>query len=164
MGLNRFRTRPDPEEPLRLVTDGEERFDAYLDAGCELTGRFQFQGSVRIDGKVGGEIESAKTVVVGEHAQIRAKITADFLVVHGSVEGDVVARRKVTLTPSARVIGDVHTVGVVIEEGAKVKGCIRIGAEAEEPARSEPPEAERPPGGSRKRPARRGRSNATEAA
>ncbi len=162
MGLNRFRTRSEPEEPLRLVTDGEERFDAYLDAGCELDGRLQFQGNVRIDGHVRGEVESAKTVLVSQNARVEAKVTAEFLIVHGTIEGDVEARRKLTLTSSAQVIGDVRTAGVTIDEGAKVRGCIRIGSQdtatGSEPATGTPAAAEQ------KRPARRPRPRPADAA
>ena len=51
------------------------------------------------------------------------------------VEGDIAARRKITLERTAVVIGDLTTPGIVIEEGAKLKGRIVIGSDAAETRR-----------------------------
>lgn len=99
----------------------------YIDAGSELVGQLRFRDSVRIDGRVEGEIHADKVVVVGESAVVAAAIHAESVVVHGSVEGDVRVRRKITLHKTARVTGEIQTAGIVVEEGARFRGCILIG-------------------------------------
>jgi cytoskeletal protein CcmA (bactofilin family) len=68
---------------------------------------------------------------VGECAKVYASIAADEVEIAGLVEGDIAARRKIVLERTAIVIGDLTTPGIVIEEGAKLKGRIVIGSDAE---------------------------------
>ncbi|MEZ4334961.1 MAG: polymer-forming cytoskeletal protein [Myxococcota bacterium] len=107
----------------RASTAGE----TYLDAGSVLTGELRFAGSVRLDGRVEGQIHAGQTVIVGEHAQIDASIEADSIEVFGTVVGDIRVTRRTLLHKSARVEGEIHTAGIVVEEGASFKGCILIG-------------------------------------
>jgi cytoskeletal protein CcmA (bactofilin family) len=102
-----------------------------VDASSELEGRLRCKQTLRIDGYVKGEIECDQAVLVGEEARIFASITADEVQVAGIVEGDVVARRKITLSRTAVVVGDLTTPGIVIEEGARLKGQIVIGSDVE---------------------------------
>lgn len=110
----------------------------YIDAGAELVGTFSFREGVRLDGRVEGEIRAAGTVTVGEGATIVASIEADSVVVLGTVEGDMRAKRKIVLHRSARVTGEIHTAGIVVEEGARFRGCILIGSDDDAAAGSPP--------------------------
>jgi cytoskeletal protein CcmA (bactofilin family) len=101
-----------------------------VDASSEFEGRLRCHQTLRIDGRMKGEIECEKAVLVGEGARIFAQITADEVQIAGVVEGDITARRKITLARTATVIGDLTTPGIVIEEGAKLKGRIVIGSDA----------------------------------
>lgn len=107
--------------------------ETYLDAGSVLTGELRFAGSVRLDGRVEGQIHAGQTVIVGEHAQVDASIEADSLEVFGTVVGDIRVARRTLLHKSARVEGEIHTAGIVVEEGASFKGCILIGHDGSRP-------------------------------
>ncbi len=100
----------------------------YIDRGCQMSGELKFRENVRIDGHVEGEIHGEKTVVVGEEATIRARIQAANVVIHGTVEGDIVATGETTLHKSAAVTGELQTGGIVVERGARLRGCILIGS------------------------------------
>ena len=99
----------------------------FIDCGCEMSGELRFRENVRIDGHVVGEIHGDKTVVVGEEATIRARICAANVVVYGTVEGDIQASGETTLHKSAVVTGELQTGGIVVERGARLRGCILIG-------------------------------------
>jgi cytoskeletal protein CcmA (bactofilin family) len=101
----------------------------YIDEGCEFSGKLKFKDTVRIDGTIEGEIQSENTVVVGPSGVVRAKIQSDSVVVLGVVEGDILARRKITLHETAQVTGEIRTAGIVIEEGARFRGRIAIGSD-----------------------------------
>lgn len=128
--------RPTPETPTEPASAAEVQPTAptpqatYIDAGCELVGKLSFKETVRIDGRVEGEIEGARSVIVGEAAVIQAGIRAESVEVHGNIEGDISVDRKVTLHKTARVNGEIRTAGIVVEEGARFKGCIVIGEDA----------------------------------
>jgi cytoskeletal protein CcmA (bactofilin family) len=102
-----------------------------VDASTELEGTLRCKETLRIDGRVKGEIECEKSVLVGEGAKVYANIAADEVQIAGLVKGDIAARRKITLERTAIVTGDLTTPGIVIEEGAKLKGRIVIGSEDE---------------------------------
>jgi cytoskeletal protein CcmA (bactofilin family) len=109
-----------------------------VDASSELEGKLRCQQTLRIDGTVKGEVECERTVLVGEGARVFASIAADEVHVAGAVEGNIAARRKITLERTAIVKGDLTTPGIVIEEGAKLSGRIVIGSEAEAAADAKP--------------------------
>lgn len=108
--------------------------ETYLDPGSVLTGELRFAGSVRLEGRVEGQIHAGQTVIVGEHAEIDASIEADTLEVYGTVVGDIRVARRTLLHKSARVEGEIQTAGIVVEEGARFKGCILIGRDEPRPA------------------------------
>ena len=103
-----------------------------IDATTQLTGKIHCKETIRIDGRLKGEVRCDKSVIIGEEGKLDATIEADEVVVSGTVKGNIAAKRKITLKETARVTGDLATPGIVIEEGAKLEGRIVIGAEAVE--------------------------------
>jgi cytoskeletal protein CcmA (bactofilin family) len=134
---------PAVQRPARTVSP-----NTCIDATSELKGTLRCRETLRIDGRIEGEIHCEKNVIVGEAASIRAAIDAAEVAIAGEVKGDITASRKITLEPTARVVGDLCTPGIVIEEGAKLEGRIMIGAdekgEAERTAREQTRAQEKP--------------------
>ena len=157
MGIKDFRSRVEGRAPEEMpVSEVGPSPTTYIDQGCELSGKLSFKEAVQIDGHVEGEVRGEKTVIIGDSGTVHAKVEADFVVVRGTVEGDIVARRKITLHKSARVVGEICTAGIVVEEGARFTGRIVIGAGEKAPAQerarastpraaSEPVAAQAPP-------------------
>ena len=106
--------------------------ETFLDAGSELVGELRFAQNVRLDGRIEGQVRGKKGVVVGEPAEIDASIEAENLEIYGTVVGDIRVARKTILHKSAQVEGEIQTAAIVVEEGARFRGCIVIGPE--EPA------------------------------
>ena len=80
---------------------------AFVCDGAELDGTLSSRGTIRIDGRFGGKIVDADTVVVGESGDVQADIHAKNVIVSGAVAGDVCASRQIVLKPSARVKGSI---------------------------------------------------------
>ena len=78
--------------------------------------------STRIDGLLEGKIISQSTVIVGEHGVVRGDITAIEILVAGTVYGNLKAEERIELTETGRVLGDLVTKTLVIDEGASFKG------------------------------------------
>jgi len=123
-GAERPAPPPTSGRPARTVSPA-----TCIDASSELEGTLRCRETLRIDGRIKGEIHCEKNVIVGQNASVQATIAAAEVAVAGDVRGDISASRKITLEPTARVIGDLCTPGIVIEEGAKLEGRIMIGAE-----------------------------------
>ena len=124
-------TAPEPPRPVPADGVGPRTVSpsTSVDAATELEGTLRCKETLRIDGRIKGEVECEKAVLVGEGARVHASIAADEVQVAGTIKGDITARRKITLEKTAVVTGDLTTPGIVIEEGAKVKGRIVIGSD-----------------------------------
>ncbi len=101
--------------------------DLLLGAGAEFEGKLTFKGTVRIDAKLTGSIVTNDVLVVGEHARIDAEITCGTVVIHGVVNGNIVAKGAVELRRSAKVRGNVQTPSLVVEKGATLQGEVKMG-------------------------------------
>lgn len=118
-----FRRRDDDE--ARRV-EAPERVDSVLGPGLSWSGRLSGDGGVRIDGAFDGAIEVDGLVVIGDRGRVTCdELRAVTVVVSGAVRGDITARR-VEIMPTGRVWGDVVTTAFSTEEGAFMRGQIRM--------------------------------------
>jgi len=109
----------------------DEPVQAHLGKGSRIEGKLTFEGSVKIDGHVEGEIQAQHAVIVGETAVINAQICADTIVLKGKVTGDITARKQVELRGPAKLTGNITTPSLVIHEGVVFEGhCSMGGAES----------------------------------
>lgn len=139
-----------PLQPRAVQSpDGSLGASAYIDAGSEFEGRLSFKDTVRIDGRLLGEVSCENTLVVGEGGELLAKVQAGVVVVAGQITGDVVAARRLHIEKSGRVEGDVQTPALVMEEGAVLNGRVRMGKSApKSPSKpTEPGRSAMPPAG-----------------
>ncbi len=111
----------------------------YIDASSELDGKLRCKETIRIDGGMKGELHCEEMVIVSQGARVKANINAESAVIGGDVRGDIVAKRKITLEATACVTGDLSTPGIVIQEGAKLKGRIVIEPDEESAEKTEAP-------------------------
>jgi cytoskeletal protein CcmA (bactofilin family) len=116
---------------------------AFIDEGSEIEGRYTFSGTVLLNGRFKGEIESTDTLVIGEKAAVNATIRVGVVIVRGEVVGGLLATERVEMKKNARVFAEVQAPVVVIEEGAMFEGHCRMMGErpAEAPAVLEAPAA-----------------------
>lgn len=115
--------------------------NAFLGEGTSFKGILTFEGTVRIDGRLEGEIFTKDTLVIGEGAQVTAAIHAGVVVIGGTVRGDITAERKIEIHPTGRLYGNICTPSLVIEEGVIFEGSCTMGrgaGQAGEPAPGEP--------------------------
>jgi cytoskeletal protein CcmA (bactofilin family) len=93
-----------------------------LGKGAVFEGKLTFEGAVRIDGTLKGEVFSDGVLIVGEGAQVEAEIDVGEALVQGSIIGNIRAKRSIELHASARVRGDLTTPGLQIAKGAVFEG------------------------------------------
>jgi len=95
----------------------------YLDKGCRLNGKLSFEGPVRIDGEIEGEIDSNDSVAIGEEAVVSANINAVAIVIAGAISGELSASQRIEIYPSAKVLmGSLTAPEMLIDEGAVIEG------------------------------------------
>jgi cytoskeletal protein CcmA (bactofilin family) len=109
-----------------LVT-GQEEF-TFLAKDVVFRGTITLEGNVRIDGQIEGEIHSAGTLTIGEHAVITGDIKAETLITSGKIKGTIIASEKIKLLKPGILIGDIRTPAIFIEAGAIFHGQSDMGA------------------------------------
>ena len=98
------------------------KINSILGPGSELQGSFCTQGSARVDGLVNGDVKITGTLIVGSAGKINGNVEAEAVIIGGEVLGDVIAPVKAELIGSAKVLGDVTTRVIVIDENAVFQG------------------------------------------
>ena len=101
---------------------------AFLGKGCRVTGKLLFEGSVRIEGQVEGEITAQDALVIGESAVVNAQIVGSTVVVPGRVTGDVTARKRLEIRAPGKLYGNITAPSLVIQEGVVFEGQCNMGA------------------------------------
>jgi cytoskeletal protein CcmA (bactofilin family) len=123
-------------ERERERTAGEEPgTSAFLGKGSRVSGKLAFEGTVRIEGHVEGEITAQDTLTIGESAVINAQITGTSVIIHGKVTGDITARRRLEIRAPGKVFGNISAPSLVINEGVIFEGQCTMSPT--EPARAE---------------------------
>lgn len=96
--------------------------NTLLGRGSEFEGKLTFEGTVRIDGKLSGEIFSDDVLVVGEGAEVHAEIDIGEIIIQGTVVGNIRAKRAVEIHAPGRVRGDITTPSLQIDKGVIFEG------------------------------------------
>jgi cytoskeletal protein CcmA (bactofilin family) len=113
----------------------EGRLSGFVGHGTVLTGETSFQAMLRVDGHLTGRVTSENgTLIVGSTGRVDANILVAAASINGTINGDIIALEKIELGRTARVIGNIQTPRLVIEDGALFEGsCTMIKAkEAQE--------------------------------
>jgi cytoskeletal protein CcmA (bactofilin family) len=100
----------------------------FLARGVDFKGIVTFDGTVRIDGRLEGEIHTTGTLIVGEHAVIKGLISAATVVTSGRINGTITTTDTIQMLKPGIVIGDLKTPAVSIEDGAHFHGLCDMGA------------------------------------
>jgi cytoskeletal protein CcmA (bactofilin family) len=103
-----------------------ERITSVLGAGLIWQGSINGSGGVRVEGIFEGQIALKGLLVVGETGKVTCEnVRAVNVIVAGAVKGNITAQ-KVEIRSTGRVWGDIVTTGFATEEGAFLRGQIRM--------------------------------------
>jgi cytoskeletal protein CcmA (bactofilin family) len=112
----------------KSFTATQERFDTLVGRTTTIFGRLVLLDSVRIDGKVMGNIETAPgnkiSVAIGLTGEVKGDITAHRILVAGKVEGNIYAAERVEFHKDAVVNGDISYGSIAVEHGARLLGMV----------------------------------------
>ncbi|MBI2800840.1 MAG: polymer-forming cytoskeletal protein [Gammaproteobacteria bacterium] len=102
------------------------RAESIVGQQTRIVGDISFVGRLHIDGTVDGNVralgEDNAVLTVSDSATINGEVRVPFIILNGTVVGDVYAREQVELAPKARVEGDVHYALIEMAMGAEVNG------------------------------------------
>jgi len=92
---------------------------------CYFQGTLDLQGSVRVDGKLEGNVDNATYVTVSKSGFMKGNISAKGVVIIGTLEGDICAD-SVEILSTAKINGNVRSKKILIEGGAQVNASIKV--------------------------------------
>lgn len=109
----------------------------FLGADSNIEGAIEFQGTIRVDGKVSGKISSTGgTIIVGEKAFIQADISVAVAIIMGEVDGTIDAKDRIEVYPPGRVSGEIQAPVISIEPGGILNGNCTMKTSAASPSTS----------------------------
>ncbi|HYO63989.1 MAG TPA: polymer-forming cytoskeletal protein [Pyrinomonadaceae bacterium] len=119
----------------RAVTESESlardikegTLTGFVGNGTTLTGEANFKGMLRVDGHLSGRVNSQDgTLIVSTNGQVDANVEVSIAQIYGTVNGDIVATKRIEMGRTARVTGNIQTPTLAIEQGALFEGGCRM--------------------------------------
>jgi cytoskeletal protein CcmA (bactofilin family) len=104
------------------VESNRGELKAFLGEGTNFKGVLAFEGTVRIDGKLEGEIITDDTLIIGEKAIVNAEINVGTIAINGKITGNILAKERIDIHSSGEVYGNLKTKILTIEEGVIFQG------------------------------------------
>lgn len=128
------RSSASPKEPESLSDSvGAVSSLTVIGRAMMIRGQITSKESLHVEGQVDGTLDMPDfRLTVGPHGRVGADTKAREIEVLGTVAGDLEASKKITIRKGGRLVGDLRTPGIIIEEGAYFKGKIEI-VDSEEP-------------------------------
>ncbi|HEY5885149.1 MAG TPA: polymer-forming cytoskeletal protein [Pyrinomonadaceae bacterium] len=121
--------------PARAMTESETlakdikegTLSGFVGGGTVVTGEANFKAMMRVDGHLSGRISSTSgTLIVGANGKVDANIEVAVAVIHGTINGDIIATQRLELGRAARVNGNIQTPSLIIEQGAMFEGTCKM--------------------------------------
>jgi cytoskeletal protein CcmA (bactofilin family) len=111
-------------EPL---TPSRSSGSAALGKNVTVKGQIFAREDLTIDGEVEGTVECHEhRLTIGPNARVQAGLKAREIIIQGSIQGNVDATDKIDIKKEAKLVGDIKTSRIIIEDGAYFKGSIDI--------------------------------------
>ena len=127
---------PSPQRPAAASPQVSPNAPACVTQGIKIKGEISGREDLFLDGAFEGKIHIADgSFTVGPNARVNAEIEAREIIVRGEVIGTLKARERVQVWSTGRVTGDMETRGIVIEDGAILRGKVEV-RQKDEPLQS----------------------------
>src|ERR1043165_4268742 len=121
-------TRGAMTESETLARDIKEgTLSGFVGGGTVVTGEANFKAMMRVDGHLSGRVSSSSgTLIVGANGKVDANIEVAVAVIHGTINGHIIATQRLELGRAAKVNGNIQTPSLIIEQGAIFEGTCKM--------------------------------------
>lgn len=101
---------------------------SLLEKDLEIVGDITFQNTLYIHGRVNGNIvapeDSNAALYIQDKSEVVGEIRAPVIIIAGKVSGDIFASNRLSLKPTATVVGNIHYTEIQMDQGADVNGTL----------------------------------------
>ncbi|HSX42342.1 MAG TPA: polymer-forming cytoskeletal protein [Candidatus Saccharimonadales bacterium] len=119
--------------------DGASGPGTIVGVNVALSGTLKDQNDIAVYGMVDGQVESERSVTVGQSAQVKGPVKGQLITVAGTVHGEITAHEKLEVLETGKIYGSIETKDLIVRSGALLSGKVTMGTD--EPA-AETPEPE----------------------
>jgi cytoskeletal protein CcmA (bactofilin family) len=113
--------------PFKTPEPESTRGQASIGKAVKINGQIYSKEDLYVDGDVEGTIELQEhRLTIGPNGKVHSAVKAREVVILGNVQGNVDASDKLEIRKDARLVGDIKTARIIIEDGAYFKGSIDI--------------------------------------
>ena len=99
---------------------------SIISAGTTVSGDIECSGVLKVEGRIEGSVTKARQVMLAKEGSIHGDVTANEVVVGGLIDGAVTATERLELQTTAIVNGEIATRSIVVMEGARINGGVRM--------------------------------------
>ncbi|HEV8426419.1 MAG TPA: polymer-forming cytoskeletal protein [Pyrinomonadaceae bacterium] len=133
--VNEAKPAVEPSAPRGAMTESETlardikegTLSGFVGGGTVVTGEANFKAMMRVDGHLSGRVSSSSgTLIVGANGKVDANIEVAVAVIHGTINGDIIASQRLELGRAAKVNGNIQTPSLIIEQGAVFEGTCKM--------------------------------------
>lgn len=100
--------------------------DTVIGEKSHFEGRMLINGTLQIDGRFEGTVLMVDQIYVGPNGKVKANLDGSNVIIEGVVVGNIKAKNRVMLMPTARVLGDIRTPEIMIQNGVMLEGNLHI--------------------------------------
>jgi len=129
--------KPQPEysQTAKALTESESlareikegNLSGFVGSGTIVTGEANFKAMMRVDGHLSGRINSSSgTLIVGANGKVDANIEVAVAIIHGTINGDIIATQRLELGRAAKLNGNIQTASLMVEPGALFEGTCKM--------------------------------------
>ncbi len=93
-----------------------------IDAQVEIVGTIKSKGTLRMEGRLEGDLQCEGDVQIGKTAVIKGNMTVNSVSVAGTINGNIIARDRIEMKSTAKVLGDIKSKRLAVEDGVTFIG------------------------------------------
>lgn len=99
---------------------------SIIAADVEIKGTIKCSSSLRIEGKLDGELNCGGNASIGKDAVVKGNLNVNSIVIEGNVQGNIIAKEKIDMKATAKVNGDIKAKRLAVEDGVSFVGHTEV--------------------------------------
>jgi cytoskeletal protein CcmA (bactofilin family) len=129
---------PTVVSPAPTVPNTADNSVSTIASDMKITGDVTCSGVIRIEGQVEGSVKGARQVLIGRQGMVKGDVSAREAIIGGRIEGSVTATERVEVQGTALINGDLFAKSMLVQEGGRINGAIRMEESAQRGRDSHP--------------------------
>ena len=114
------------EQSAKVSRAPSETSLSIVSAGTNVFGDLECDGILKVEGRITGNVRRARQLMLSKEGAINGDVAAHEVVIGGVIDGNVTASGRVELQTTAVVNGEITTKSIIVMEGARINGAVKM--------------------------------------